>query len=279
MFCHSTQKKHWIFDDTLALEECRAKANQDAAKELLKDGKSPEFFLTPQEESWLVKSFLDKLRSFCGKFEPPMPKSVIATAFMYMKRFYLNESCMKYQPRDIGITCAYLAAKVDEFNLTIDQFVKKTEGDCRKAQETILSNELLLMKKLRFHLTVHLPYRAKEGFFIDIRARYPQARDKTKILDPEAEEYLERVMYTDACFLFTPSQIALAAIYTAAIKKTIDLESYLSEIIFAENPKSLTFFKSIVETINKLLEETSQNSLTKEQMKIVTKKMKEIKDG
>lgn len=266
-----------MYQNIDALNELRAQANQNASSALLKAGKcQQEYLLTQVDEMVLVRSFLDNLRDFCRKFEPAMPKSVIATAFLYMKRFYLNESCMNYPPRDIGITCAYLAAKIDEFNLSIDQFVRNVEGDCRKAQKTILSNELLLMKKLKFQLTVHLPYRAKEGFMIDIRARYPQGREELKLLDHEVEEYLEKVMYTDACFLHSPSQIALAAIYLSAKKISLNLTPYFTDFIFADNPQALEYFKLAASAINELVEEYLATPLTKDQMKKLKKKLNEI---
>lgn len=266
-----------MYENVDALNELRSQANQNASNALLKAGKcQQEYLLSQIDEINLVRSFLDNLREFCRKFEPAMPKSVIATAFLYMKRFYLNESCMNYSPRDIGITCAYLAAKIDEFNITIDQFVKNVEGDCRKAQKTILSNELLLMKKLKFQLTVHLPYRAKEGFMIDIRARHPQGREELKLLDQEVEDYLEKVMYTDACFLHSPSQIALAAIFLSSEKISLNLTPYFTDIIFAENLKSLEYFKLAAKAINSLVEEHLATPLTKEQMKKLKKKLSEI---
>lgn len=44
-------------------------------------------------------------------------------------------------------------------------------GDREKAQDVILSNELLLIQHLRYHLTVHNPYRSVEGLLIDSKTR------------------------------------------------------------------------------------------------------------
>ena len=63
----------------------------------------------------------------------------------------------------------YLASKVEEFNVSITQFVGNLKGDREKFTNTILSFELLLMKKLHYHLTVHNPYRPLEGFIIDLK--------------------------------------------------------------------------------------------------------------
>ena len=67
------------------------------------------------------------------------------------------------------LTCVYLACKVDEFNVSIAQFVGNLKGDREKFANIILGFELLLMDKLHYHLTVHNPFRPLEGIFIDIK--------------------------------------------------------------------------------------------------------------
>lgn len=273
MFNTSTQRNHWLFSSTDELDRLRVNANAKMAK----SGKIPEsLLLTHKEELYLLRRNLVKLREFCRKFQPVMRNSVIATAFMYMKRFYLNQSCMEYHPRDMAVTCAYLACKIDEFNVSIDEFIKNVQGDCRKAQKTVLSNEMLLMKKMQFHLTVHLPYRAVEGFLIDLRARYPPARDKTSQIAEAVEDYLEKAMYTDACFLFAPSQIALSAIVSAAEKHGIDLSNYLSDILFQGDPEAFGHFNIVSGELRSLIDKDQQNSPGKDTIKRIEKKLHEI---
>jgi cyclin ccl1 len=67
------------------------------------------------------------------------------------------------------VTCVYLACKVEEFNISIQQFVANIKGDREKASDIILNDELLLMQQLNFHLTVHNPYRPVTGLLIDIK--------------------------------------------------------------------------------------------------------------
>ena len=70
-------------------------------------------------------------------------------------------------------TCVYLACKVDEFNVSIMQFVSNLPmgADREKTADIILSHELLLMRKLNYNLTIHLPYRPVEGQLLDIKVR------------------------------------------------------------------------------------------------------------
>lgn len=89
--------------------------------------------------------------------------------------------------------CTYLAFKVEEYNVSVDQFVHVLAPQLRDSvAEFVLSHEvryqpwecselvvhfslphliwqLLLLKKLKFHLTVHSPFRPLEGFIIDIK--------------------------------------------------------------------------------------------------------------
>lgn len=74
---------------------------------------------------------------------------------------------------DFSATCVYLSCKVEEFNVSITQFVANIKGDRVKAMDIILSNELLLMQELNYYLTIHNPIRPIEGFLIDIKVADP----------------------------------------------------------------------------------------------------------
>lgn len=76
---------------------------------------------------------------------------------------------MDFHPKNIVVTCVYLACKVEEFNVSMAQFVANVKGDREKAADIILNNELLLMHHLRYHLNVYNPLRPIEGFLIDIK--------------------------------------------------------------------------------------------------------------
>uniref|UniRef100_A0A8C3CMD4 Cyclin H n=1 Tax=Cairina moschata TaxID=8855 RepID=A0A8C3CMD4_CAIMO len=136
------------------------------------------------------------------------------------------------------LTCAFLACKVDEFNVSSVQFVgnlRESPLGQEKALEQILEYELLLIQQLNFHLIVHNPYRPFEGFLIDIKTRYPML-ENPEALRRTADDFLNRVALTDAYLLFTPSQIALTAILSSASRAGINMESYLSEsLMLKEN--------------------------------------------
>ncbi|XP_075267597.1 cyclin-H isoform X3 [Opisthocomus hoazin] len=204
MFHSSTQWRHWTFRGEEELARCRADAN-------------------------------------C-KFRGRAVASGKGTACMYFKRFYLNNSVMEYHPRIIMLTCAFLACKVEEFNVSSAQFVgnlRESPVGQEKALEQILEYELLLIQQLNFHLIVHNPYRPFEGFLIDLKTRYP-VLENPEVLRKAADDFLNRVALTDAYLLFTPSQIALTAILSSGSRAGINMESYLSEsLMLKENRTTL----------------------------------------
>lgn len=236
MFSTSTQKKYWTFTGETQITQIKRDANQKYVHkhggESLDDETRDKKFLTFVEEKTLCRHFEHVLREFCNVFQPPMPKYVTGTALCYFKRFYVKHSVMDYHPKDIMLTCVYLASKVEEFNISITQFVGNLKGDREKFTNTVLSFELLLMKKLHYHLTVHNPYRPLEGLIIDVKTRC-KALEKSRIerLRKGAEEFLDKSLSTNASLIFAPSQIALAAILASAEADKVSLESYLTDVL------------------------------------------------
>ncbi|KAL2294064.1 hypothetical protein Nmel_007784 [Mimus melanotis] len=133
MFHSSTQRRHWTFRGEEELTRRRAEGNRRARARAAASGKvrgaagiagrsgtagygrgglcrgfaSPKVLqgdpvlLEPHEELALCKYYEKRLLDFCAAFKPAMPRSVVGTACMYFKRFYLNNSVMEYHPRTI----------------------------------------------------------------------------------------------------------------------------------------------------------------------------------
>ncbi|NXE28885.1 CCNH protein, partial [Ardeotis kori] len=253
MYHSSTQRRHWTFRGEEELARCRADANRKFRGKAVASGKVQQtdpVLLEPHEELAICKYYEKRLLDFCAVFKPAMPRSVVvsgagcsgrrALACMYFKRFYLNNSVMEYHPRIIMLTCAFLACKVDEFNVSSAQFVgnlRESPLGQEKALEQILEYELLLIQQLNFHLIVHNPYRPFEGFLIDLKTRYPML-ENPEVLRKAADDFLNRVALTDAYLLFTPSQIALTAILSSGSRAGINMESYLSESLMLKEDRT-----------------------------------------
>lgn len=250
MYHNSSQKKFWTYDKEETLDKLRLEANQKFCSKALSSGKpgiNESTLLNEQEEKVLFKHYEKRLLDFCAVFKPVMPKSVVGTACMYFRRFYLNNSLMEYHPRTIMLTCAYLSCKVDEFNVSSTQFVgnlQESPAGQERAVDQILEYELLLIQQLNFHLVVHNPYRPLEGFLIDLKTRYPLL-ENPEMLRKSAEDFLNRATMTDAGLLFSPSQIALTAVLNSAARAGLKMDVYLNECMGLKEDK---------ETLSKMYE-------------------------
>jgi len=233
MFHESTQKSLWFFEsfDQLA-------AMRDAKFENLPS-------LSAAEEVKVVLYYDKLVREFCDTCDPPIPRPTMATACAYLKRLYLRNSIVEFPIEQYHRTCVYLACKVDEFNLTSDDFVKnferqgKSKPEARGIMDQIISTELKLISLLQFSLVVHSPSRPLEGFYISIKDYFinlckPDNIEEENILadieslKTKAESFLLWSLATDVCFIFTPSQIALAAIYYSSRNaKVINIVQFL----------------------------------------------------
>ena len=58
----------------------------------------------------LLKYYGSKIQELCRAFG--FPRKVQATALIFFKRVYLSFSCLDHDPKNIMLTCIYLAGKV-----------------------------------------------------------------------------------------------------------------------------------------------------------------------
>jgi len=235
MFSNSSQLKNWMFGSEEVLMRCRDKVNKQYVAMHTSASKNHSGenlnYLNMEEEHDVLRYFEVKLAEFCSKFKPPMPKGVIGTSFHYFKRFYLRNSIMDYHPKEILVTAIYLASKVEEFNISIGKFVENIPGNRERAARVILNNELLLLKELNFHLTIHNPWRPLEGLLIDLKTRCKHL-DNIEALRADIDSFIDQVFLTDAILMYSPSQVALAAIIHAASRQKQNVDSYVTEHLF-----------------------------------------------
>ena len=155
---------------------------------------------------------------------------------------------------------------MEEFNVSMDHFVGNLNGNREKAAAIILDNELLLMQQLDYQLTIHNPFRPLEGLMIDLKTRFKNLHDPER-LRKEIEDFLEKVFFTDAILIYSPSQIALAAIIHSASTSKENVDHYITQILFGDDEKyllnlieavkskifSLNFLTSIVKRVKWVL--------------------------
>lgn len=219
MFHLSTQRKFWILENSEKIAEAQSQANKAFIDIHLKRCKKynlpqPAEFLAYYDEKLLLIYYSQFINDICRKFKPPVPLSVIGMSITYFKRFYLSTSVMEFHPKEIAVLCVYLACKVDEYNVSIDQFMEQVCSQPNPGlQMFIIDNELLLLQKLNFHLTVHCPYRPLEGLLIDMKTKRSQlGLDDIESYRPKTERFLANCTLTDVMLMYPPSQIALSAL-------------------------------------------------------------------
>lgn len=173
--------------------------------------------LTLEEESTYLEFYIQNITTTCNFFK--MPTQVRLTAASFFKKFYLVNSVMHYHPKNILYTCIFLAAKSENYFISIESYVKALKGVQTK---DILDLEFIVLQSLKFTLLVHHPFRPLYGFFLDFQAillnpspvMYDVSADTIGNLYNKAKEWLNKYyMLSDVAFLFTPPQIALAAMY------------------------------------------------------------------
>lgn len=239
LYRNSTQYGIWSFtQDELA--KAKANANQlgvIAARERFQKAynkaknENPDSFekfpqelnedmislLTLEEESTYLEFYIQNITTTCNFFK--MPTQVRLTAASFFKKFYLVNSVMHYHPKNILYTCIFLAAKSENYFISIESYVKALKGVQTK---DILDLEFIVLQSLKFTLLVHHPFRPLYGFFLDFQAillnpspvMYDVSADTIGNLYNKAKEWLNKYyMLSDVAFLFTPPQIALAAMY------------------------------------------------------------------
>ena len=247
MFHGSTHKNHWIFTSIEEVNKLRRKCSEDFA---IKNSIHLDDLFTLDEQIIICHYNEQKLFRLCQKFQPPLPYSVIFTAFAYFKRIYLTTSIAQNWPINMLSVCLYLACKVEEYNLSVDKFVMiYPEEERENVADMILGNEMNLMRLLNYQLIIHSPIRALEGFLIDVKTRFPQSNDAESYRDT-ATEFLNAALFSDVCLLFPPSQLAIAALYVAS-KATVQ-DYILSRLTTEELGKDLLAkVNKIVQLVNK----------------------------
>jgi cyclin H len=165
--------------------------------------------LSFQESQQLLSFYEGALRDFWRSFSPPLAPKVLFSAVVYFKRFFLRESLLDFEPKAILVTSVFLATKVLEVHVSLQDFVSNVKGDRGKAVQVILDHELTLMSRLDFRLQVQDPFKALDTLLAMMSRAGGGEEGLHRIRRSSFEILLEEVLLTDACLLFTPSQVCL----------------------------------------------------------------------
>lgn len=84
--------------------------------------------------------------------------------------------------------------------------------------ESIIKNETLLIKGLKFQFFVYSPYRSFDGYFEIIQENLEkleiyELKENIKKVHLEGHKTIRHLHYTDSGFLYSPSMVGLAALF------------------------------------------------------------------
>eukprot|EP01119_Soliformovum_irregulare_P025194 TRINITY_DN9263_c0_g1_i1.p1 TRINITY_DN9263_c0_g1~~TRINITY_DN9263_c0_g1_i1.p1 ORF type:complete len:408 (-),score=65.74 TRINITY_DN9263_c0_g1_i1:3-1226(-) len=150
------------------------------------------------------------------------PQWTTATAMSFLQRFYLVHSFKEFDRFAIGITCLFLAGKVEETPKKLKEVIeitfevknkhlsvesKLTEEEFNSIRASILTNELLILQTLAFDLTVEHPYKFLLGYVKTIKGDNKLAQ--------VAWNFVNDSLRTNLCLQFRPQLVAAGAIFLA----------------------------------------------------------------
>lgn len=230
LYRNSSQYRQWSFTRpglTSKLEALHVRASDAIQQKLDQEGISDVELLSLEEHNKLVRFYASKIEDIAKVFH--MPSQVRVTAAAHFRRFYLENSVMEYHPKNILYTTVYLASKAENFFIPIDKFCAALP---RTDRQQVLDIEFLVLQSLKFTLSVFSPFKSLHGFYLDLQATLPDiGLDKLGKVHDQARSFISQSLITDAQFLYTPPQIALAAMFNVDSATTT---LYLSSKLIGE---------------------------------------------
>lgn len=216
-FWRSSHYQQWLLD------------KQDLVRERHED-----LMTLTEEEYQKIMIFFANFIQVLGE-HLKLRQQVIATATVYLKRFYARNSLKCIDPLLLAPTCVFLASKVEEFGVISNsrlistcQTVVKNKLNYAYPQEFpyrtnhVLECEFYLLENMDCCLVVYQPYRPV--------IQYVQDMGGEDQLLPLAWRIVNDSLRTDACLLHPPYMIALACIQMACVILQRDGKTWFAEL-------------------------------------------------
>lgn len=215
--------------------------------------------LTCEEHATFQLYYEKALQMMATSEELKLPATVPvwATAIVYFKRFYLMNSMMDFNPKFVMVTALNLAVKAEEQrHVTLQHIADLTNTQA----EQLVQWEVPVLEGIRFHLLIFHPFRSLSGLFDALEKSSPGKMKQQKIeLHEAALEMIKASYFTDLVLLFTPSQIAFAALRKVALAKNFEpVTAFLKEMLTPRSPEDqhkIDQLSGILDQIDRLLEE------------------------
>ncbi|KAF0304084.1 Cyclin-C [Amphibalanus amphitrite] len=216
-FWQSSHYQEWVLD-----------------KQELTSNRQADLQVITEDEYQKVMIFFANFIQVLGE-QLKLRQQVIATATVYLKRFYSHNSLRCVDPLLLAPTCVFLASKVEEFGVisnsrlinTCQTVVKNKLAYAYAAEfpyrnNHILECEFYLLENLDCCLVVYQPYRPLLQYTQDLNAD-----DNTVSV---AWRLINDSLRTEVCLLYPPYMIALACLHMACVILNKDNKQWFAEL-------------------------------------------------
>ncbi|CAF3418681.1 unnamed protein product [Rotaria socialis] len=209
----SSQFEQWLFDR----QELMSVRLRDIASWPSSNGSSS---VTEDDYMKILIFYSNIIQSIGEQYK--VRQQVIATAIIYLKRFYARYPLKSIDPWLLCPTCLFLAAKVEEFSTLNHQRVCNAASTVYKKFAHILGGpneypyqikhilecEFYLLEIMDCCLIIYHPYRSLDTYTREFQIDQPLFEATWRIINDSLK--------TDAPLLYPPYEIALACIVLAA---------------------------------------------------------------
>lgn len=241
-YLETSQARHWMFSrEELSQMRSETHAQATAALQQYVSDNEPGtslHILSKEDELSIIRFYLLRIGRLVKAFG--LPSLVEATAMTLMKRFYLRNSCMQFHPKLImcvscltnsRLTSIYLASKAENYPLPLSHFCAQVNknsaprppGQAPSAARGDVTEKIIgdlefgMVQSLDFELAVHGAHRALYGLILDLQTTESSfTRDDWLAVASATQSNLHLSRFSDAEFLYTPSQIALASCWISS---------------------------------------------------------------
>ncbi|KZF19364.1 cyclin domain-containing protein [Xylona heveae TC161] len=203
-FWTSTQHLHWQFSKP-GLAEIRRKLEQE-------DRALVQQYPLPDRR--LLSIYFYHQIGKLGK-RLTIRQQALATAQVYIRRFYTKVEIRRTNPYLVLVTALYLACKMEE----CPQHIRLVVAEARNIWPDFISSdtsklgecEFFLISEMRSQLIIHQPYRT----LLTLHSSFSMTQDEINL----AWSVINDHYLTDLPLLYPPHVIAVAAIFLAVVLK------------------------------------------------------------
>lgn len=200
----STQAQYWTFSKT---ELAEMRENMKRANQTLHNKH-------PLPDRRLMSIYFQQQLAKLGR-RMSLRQQALATALIYIKRFYLMVDMRKTNPYLIMATAIYLACKMEEcpqhIRLMLSEAARQWPELGVSESSKIGECEFHLISTLQSRLILHHPYRT----LTDLSAQFQLSSDETQL----AHNIVNDSYNTDLPLLYAPHVIAVVATFLAVVMR------------------------------------------------------------